>query len=249
MRELAGESLILVRGPDERFRAYYNARRHRGTRLCDTDGHAQFARFRVGALRTGVWSEWAVAANWKILIENHQECLHCAGIHPELVRLIPTYRRGSVVDGPDSWGVPLAPGATSLTHSGRSRLPTLPGLAEEDLGQHYGCHVFPKLFLDFSSDCVTCDILFPLAPGRTATRGGYLFDPATIARGDFDPSEVVEFGDLVTQQDNAVCERVQKGVGSRAYARGGVHPFEDRYVHGFAERYRETMGRGAARSR
>lgn len=196
-----------------------------------------------------MWSTSEVAANWKIIVENYQECLHCAGVHPELVRLIPTYRRGSVVDDPNSWGVPLVPGATSLTRSGSSRLPTLPGLAEEDLHQYYGCHVFPNLFLDFSSDCVTWDILFPRAPDLTATRGGYLFDPATIARADFDPSEVVEFDDLVTQQDVSVCERVQQGVGSRAFARGGVYPFEDRYVHGFVERYREMMARGTATSK
>ena len=25
-----------------------------------------------------------ISANWKILIENYQECYHCAMIHPEL---------------------------------------------------------------------------------------------------------------------------------------------------------------------
>jgi Rieske 2Fe-2S family protein len=35
LREIAGESLILVRGRDARLRAFYNVCRHRGTRLCE----------------------------------------------------------------------------------------------------------------------------------------------------------------------------------------------------------------------
>ncbi len=36
LREIAGESLILVRGKDARLRAFYNVCRHRGTRLCES---------------------------------------------------------------------------------------------------------------------------------------------------------------------------------------------------------------------
>jgi glycine betaine catabolism A len=322
VRELAGESLIVVHGRNGRFRAFYNVCRHRGTRLCESDGHAriftcpyhgwsyraddgallrtpnvgddegldrslyslvgvrceewegflfvnledngttlveslerepdgptQYTRFGIGALRTFTPSATEVTANWKIVVENYHECLHCPGVHPELVQVIPTFQTGATFSDPDSWGVPLAPGATSLTRSGKSKLPPLPGVAEEDLTQYFGCFVFPNLFIDMSSDCVTYDILFPLAPGKTVDRGGYLFAAETIARTDFDPSEIIEFGDLVARQDNEVCERVQKGVGSRAFARGGVHPFHDRFVYGFVRRYLDMMQRGAAAPR
>ena len=39
--EVAGESLIVVRGKDKRVRGFYNVCRHRGTRLCETQtGHS-----------------------------------------------------------------------------------------------------------------------------------------------------------------------------------------------------------------
>ncbi len=44
LREVAGESLILVRGRDERLRAFFNVCRHRGTRLCETES----GRFAAG---------------------------------------------------------------------------------------------------------------------------------------------------------------------------------------------------------
>jgi hypothetical protein len=52
---------------------------------------------------------------------------------------------------------------------------------------------------------------------------------------------VADLWDTVSRQDWGLCERVQLGVGSRAYA-SGVYPRQDRLVHLFAERYREWMG-------
>ena len=42
LRDIAGESLILVRGKDARLRAFFNLCRHRGTRLC-TQASGQFS--------------------------------------------------------------------------------------------------------------------------------------------------------------------------------------------------------------
>ena len=55
----------------------------------------------------------------------------------------------------------------------------------------------------------------------------YLFHPDTINSADFDPSGLVEFGELVGGQDNAICERVQLGVSSRAFEHG-VYPEKDK---------------------
>jgi glycine betaine catabolism A len=208
----------------------------------DPEDPMQFARFGMGDLRIGHGTDYpSVPANWKIMIQNYNECLHCPTVHPELVRLVPVYRRGEVVDDPDSWGVPLVEGATSMTRSGTSSLPALPGIDADDRCRYYGCFVFPNLFLDLMSDCVTYDILWPETAGRTSITGGYLFDPGTIAEPGFDPSELVEFSSLVMGQDIDVCERAQRGVGSRAFAQGGVYPFQDRYVHEFDQRYLTAM--------
>lgn len=40
VRELLGESLIIVRGNDATVRGFYNVCRHRGSRICDADGKA-----------------------------------------------------------------------------------------------------------------------------------------------------------------------------------------------------------------
>jgi glycine betaine catabolism A len=55
----------------------------------------------------------------------------------------------------------------------------------------------------------------------------------------FDPTEIVEFNERVAWQDFEVCERVQRGVSSRAFTRG-VLAEKDAAVLDFVERYLAT---------
>ena len=43
----------------------------------------------------------------------------------------------------------------------------------------------------------------------------FLFHPAEMAKPGFDPSDAVEFWDLVNRQDWTICESVQRGMSSR----------------------------------
>ena len=151
---------------------------------------------------------------------------------------------------PDDWddetrdgGNDMVEGATSFTMTGRSELPTLPGLLAEDLGRYYGCYSFPNLMVNMHPDCVMSYIGYPKGPAHTTIVSEYLFRPETIAAPDFAPEPVVELWDLISRQDWEICERAQTGVGSRGYARGGVYPRKDRFLFDFNERWRVEMGR------
>ena len=215
----------------------------------EPDRPGQFAHYGIGDLRIGARITYEVAANWKILIENYNECLHCPQVHPELVSLVPLYRKGRVEEDPESWGVHLADGVTSFTMTGTSDHPRLPGISDEDARCYYGAHVFPNLTLDLTADCVVGGYMYPVAPDRTRCVEDFLFRQETIADPAFDPSDLVEFGTLVSRQDQEVCEREQLGVRSRAYRNGGVYPWADRLAYWFNEYYLERMraGDGAAR--
>src|SRR5688500_6089380 len=152
-REVAGASVLIVRGTDGSIRAFHNVCRHRGTRLCiedhgtlkgsiqcpyhawtygldgrllsapqmdgvdgfdrseyalravacdEWDGHifinlsanatplgdqladlpARFAPWRMQELRRAHRIEYDVKTNWKLVVQNYNECLHCPIIHP-----------------------------------------------------------------------------------------------------------------------------------------------------------------------
>ena len=69
-----------------------------------------------------------VQANWKIVLENYNECLHCPTIHPELVAVVPAYKKGGIFEsGRADGGVSLADGRTAIVDDPRLRLPLLPG--------------------------------------------------------------------------------------------------------------------------
>jgi Rieske 2Fe-2S family protein len=153
--EVANESAILVRGSDDKLKAFSNVCRHRGSLIClessgrarkfscpyhgwtyDIDGHLTAARsmpdnfdkseyglnelpietihglmfvcfsdtppsvdrarrdlaepmamFDFENLKLAAHRSYDIPANWKLAIENYQECYHCATAHPEYARM------------------------------------------------------------------------------------------------------------------------------------------------------------------
>jgi Rieske 2Fe-2S family protein len=206
------------------------------------DPPLRFDRFDLGALRIGRRTVSEVEANWKILIDNYHECLHCPTVHPELVAIVPTYRLGAVIDAsrPDG-GVALAEGGTSFTHSGRSVHPILPGMTEQEANSYFGAVVFPNMFIDVTGTSAIATSLVPRSATHTTIITEYLFTADEVADPAFDPSDVVDFSELVARQDYDVCERVQRGVSSRAFTRG-VLAEKDDMIHRYNARYLELRG-------
>jgi Rieske 2Fe-2S family protein len=310
--EIAGESILLVRGKDEQIRGFYNVCRHRGSQLCDDEqgevrthlrcpyhawGYAldgtlvttpMIERDEIDRASTSLWpvhvdiwegfvfvnlsreapaplrdelasqqdevldlarvglSELRIAhvsvnevnANWKIVLENYNECLHCPTIHPELMAVVPAYRKGSIFEaGREDGGVTLADGRTAIAADPRLRLPLLPGLAEQEGPvAYFGAMVYPSMFLDVDGSTALATAVFPTGPRSCRLVTEYLFSPAAFEEPDFDPKPVIDFNELVTHQDNEACERVQRGVASRAFDHG-VFPAKDSWVHEFDKRY------------
>jgi glycine betaine catabolism A len=198
-----------------------------------------FEHLHLGDLRTAVTTSTDVRANWKILVENYQECLHCSWVHPELVDIVPLYKTGSVVDParPDG-GVSIRGNSFSLT--GRSNLPVLPHMPVDEAESYYGATVFPNMFIDVTGTCVIVSSMFPRGAGETTVAMEYLFAADTIAAEGFDPTEIVEFSELVGRQDYDVSERVQRGVASQYFDHGVLAP-QDYLIVDFLATYRRHM--------
>lgn len=197
---------------------------------------AAFTRYRIGDLRTTRRLEFDCDANWKVIVENYNECLHCPTVHPELVELVPIYRRGLVIEDDGFEGNRLAPGVQSWTVTGTSKVPPLPGLTEEDLHTYWGFVIFPTMFVNLLPDVVTYELLWPVGPDRTHISYDFLFHPSSIERPDFDPTAIYEFRELIVRQDLRVCELAQRGARSRGYGQG-VLPPQDDFVYDFERQY------------
>ena len=203
--------------------------------------HLDLASLRIGAVTTS-----EVEANWKILVENYSECLHCPTVHPELVEIIPTYRTGSVVDETRSdGGVAMLAGVTAYAPAGSPALPIIGGMTELDKESYYGAAVFPNVWFDINASVITTTRLIARSAQHTTIVMEYLLPPETLADPKYDISHVIDFTELVTRQDNDICARAQKGINSRAFTQGIFAP-KDFIAHAFTRYYLER--RGPARS-
>jgi len=92
------------------------------------------------------------------------------------------------------------------------------------------------MFLDVDGSTALATAVFPTGPRSCRLVTEYLFSPEAFEDPDFDPKPVIDFNELVTRQDNEACERVQRGVTSRAFDHG-VFPAKDAWVYAFDQRY------------
>ena len=97
------------------------------------------------------------------MLENYNECYHCAGVHPELVRLVPAFGRGGT-DLDWEGGIPHREGAWTFTASGTSDRAPFAGLDEDERVRHKGELLYPNLMLSLSADHVAAFTLWPTAP-------------------------------------------------------------------------------------
>ena len=190
-------------------------------------GAERLSRYPLRDLRTGHEIAYDVAANWKLLLENYNECYHCGPVHPELCEVVPDFKRAGGLTLDWERGIPHRQGAYTFTRSGTTTRAPFPGLNADEKTRHKGELFYPNLLCSASCDHVATFLLWPLGPDRTRVVCRFLFHPDEIARPGFDPSDAVEFWDLVNRQDWAICERVQLGVQTRVHEFGYYAPMEN----------------------
>jgi Rieske 2Fe-2S family protein len=292
LREIAGESVIVVRTDTGSVEAFYNVCRHRGTRLCSKsegsfagriqcpyhgwtygldgrllgaphmdssafdrldyplhklhtglwDGHiflnaqphpeplavqladlpARFAAWRMAELRLQKRIVYDVQANWKLIVANYNECLHCPVLHPALNRLTdylgsdnetpqPTYMGGSMG---------FRGAAETMSIDGKRRRDYLPALSETERGKVCYFSVYPNLLLSLHPDYMMIHTLWPRAVDRTEIICEWYFHPDELAKAGFVGDDVIEFWDITNREDWQIVELSQAGIQSRAYTAG-----------------------------
>jgi Rieske 2Fe-2S family protein len=185
------------------------------------------ARYPLADLRVARRLVYEVAANWKVIAENYNECYHCGPVHPELCRIVPAIKQRGGANLDWEHGIPQAAGTFTFTLSGRSDRAPFPGLSPEEQVRHKGELIYPNMLLSLSADHAAAFMLLPRGPGQTTVVCDFLFHPSEIGRPAFDPGDAVEFWDLVNRQDWAICEAVQQGMRSRVFEHGYYAPMED----------------------
>jgi Rieske 2Fe-2S family protein len=195
--------------------------------LADLPG--KFLSWRMQDLRLGHRIVYDVRANWKLIVQNYNECLHCPNLHPALNKLSHYLSGENEPLHPSYMGgrMDLRPGVETMSMDGTCPRALLPELTDAERRGIYYYAIFPNMLLSLHPDYMMVHTLWPLAPDRTINVCEWHFHPQELARPDFDASDVIDFWDLTNRQDWRVCELSQAGISSRAYVPGPYSNRED----------------------
>jgi len=190
------------------------------------EGTRRLERYPWTELRAARRIVYDVAANWKVILENYNECYHCAGVHPELCAIVPAFKHRGGAELDWEVGIPQASGTWTFTKTGTSSRSPFRGLSEDERVRHKSELFYPNLLISASADHVAAFTLWPRGAERTTVACDFLFHEEECAKPAFDPSDAVEFWDIVNRQDWTICEGVQRGTRSRVFETGFYAPME-----------------------
>lgn len=188
----------------------------------------RFERYNLGALRSVRRIDYDVKANWKLVMQNYSECLHCPTIHPELSTKLPyTSGANDLTEGPFLGGyMEIKAQYESATTSGRACGLPLGSLSTDDMRRAYYYTLFPSMMLSIHSDYAVYYMVEPTGAESCHVRCEWMVNPDSPASPGYNIADAEEFWDKTNRQDWNICEQSQVGVRSRVYAPGPYSPRE-----------------------
>jgi Rieske 2Fe-2S family protein len=187
----------------------------------------RFAAWQMADLRLGRRIVYDVKANWKLIVLNYNECLHCPNLHPALNRL--HHYLGADNVAPTAYycggAMRFKDGVETMSVNGKRRRACLPGLTEAQRQEVVYFAIYPNLLLSLHPDYVMTHTLWPRAHDRTEIVCEFHFHHSELARPGVEIDDAVEFWDLTNKEDWWIAEQSQAGINSRAYTPG---PYSER---------------------
>ena len=205
----------------------------------------RFASWQMADLRLGRRIVYDVRANWKLIVLNYNECLHCPNLHPALNKLHHYLGADNVAPTARYCGGAMGfrDGVETMSMDGRRRRAYLPGLSEAQRQQVVYFAIYPNFLLSLHPDYVMTHTLWPRAHDRTEIVCEFHFHADELAKSDFHGDDAIEFWDLTNREDWWIAQQSQAGINSRVYRPG---PYSER--EGLLWSFDEIVRRDAGES-
>jgi len=199
--------------------------------------------------RVAIDRRHVVEANWKLLWENGLECYHCAINHPDIQRVVDVMEREnrdetSLLPLPYNLTpeFPLVEGVHSVTDDGQIQSLTLGDPASPPPNVAFLSWHKPLFEIVASPDHAMIMTYHPITHTRSEIRMVALVHPEAQEGVHYDLERYFEIHWLTRSQDDALIERVQRGVSSPTFRPGPFHPSYEVEVRNWVRIYRELMG-------
>ena len=191
----------------------------------------KFSDWKMKDLRVARHIRYELNCNWKLILQNYQECYHCPGVHPLLSEMTPVQSaqhdasKGAVIGG----FMDLTKERGSMTMNGEAAAPPVCDVSGEDLQRIYYYSIYPNMLLTPHPDFVMYHHITPLGTDKIINDCYFLFAPEVIndPKAQAGIKSAVDFWDLTNKEDWQVCEQMQTGTRSKRFDRGHYSGRED----------------------
>ncbi|MEO1406380.1 MAG: SRPBCC family protein [Pseudomonadota bacterium] len=164
-----------------------------------------------------------VSANWKIYVDNFLEGYHLPFVHPGLTQLV-DYGDYKTELGP-WWSLQRSPVEESGPYAA---------------GEGLYFFVYPNVMLNIMPGRLQTNRVIPTGLDTCQVEFDFYYAPGAEERAPED----LKFSDQVQEEDRLICEHVQKGLTSSAYAPGRLSPSREGGVWHYQNLLRDAYAAG-----
>jgi Rieske 2Fe-2S family protein len=203
---------------------------------------------RPERLKEAFRESYTIAANWKIVLENYLECYHCRSNHPELCSAMALDEMYATTDG---WSgqyfggaTPLKPGHFTMSIDGRLVAPPLsdPAMLDRSTPGDSGFAIVPMLTrLICHADHMIVHLLRPIDVGHARWETRWFVSDTAEEGVDYDVDQLTAVWRTTNRQDISLCESAARGIRSRRFVPGPLHPKLESAVASTLDLYRQLM--------
>ncbi|MFY9239451.1 MAG: aromatic ring-hydroxylating dioxygenase subunit alpha, partial [Roseovarius sp.] len=203
---------------------------------------------------------YKIKANWKTIIENYVECYHCLANHPELCVALDANQTLSGIK--DAWhgeyiggASPLKEGMKTASLDGELVCQKMLGEVDAnavDTGTVRGGFIIVPMItrVHFRADHGYIHTLRPISPGHSQWVTRWYVHEDAVEGEDYETEMVTRLWHISNQQDISLCEESYKGVLSKRFVSGPLHPEREAAIASVLTVYSDLMeGSGEPLSR
>ena len=207
IKEWDGFIFICLSNSPENFEKYFKPLKNK------------FDEWQLPQLQTIKKTDYTIKANWKLVIQNYNECYHCPTIHPELAKIHNfTSGKNDLYEGPFLGGfMILNEDKKSITKSGNLSSKPISRVTKKNLNRVYYYTFFPNMLISLHPDYVMYHTIVPLSPNQCKVTCSWLFLEQNNKTNYLD---AIEFWDKTNKQDWEISELSQLGINSKKYTPG-----------------------------
>jgi phenylpropionate dioxygenase-like ring-hydroxylating dioxygenase large terminal subunit len=211
------------------------------------DFPTRFSKYQMEKLRyVGNIGTYDIACNWKVYMENFNECYHCSVVHPETLG---KYAKQHIPFSPKEIHGPysmyyfddregagatadlgsLAGARSDHSSTSESRAPTqVNDFTDDDLHRIYLPTIFPNTGMAVCPDYVVLYQCWPDGVSRSKVHLEF-FSPESLSK--VDRKETMSALDLINLQDKKIVEATQKGLSTGVFEGGRFSVWEKSVYH------------------